>query len=269
MTPITRTAAALTWLLAALAALASAAGLLVESLYAADTLWASAQCRGNDLVTLAVAVPALVVSGLLARRGSTRGRLVWMGMLGYLFYGYAFYLFGMALNVLFFVYVAIFAISAYLLAAALGGTDAAAVAGRFSAKAPVRAVAGYLFFVAAFLGLMWSARVIGFMVTGTVPADIVSSGAKSAVVYAMDLAVLVPALVISAVQLWRRKAWGYVLGTVVLVKCTAYPLALLGMGAFAAQAGVESDYYLMGFWGLFALASVVIMARLLTTIEED
>lgn len=250
-----------------LAALASTAGLLVPGLYAADTLWASAQCRGNDAVTLAIAVPVLLVSITLAARGSVSGRLVWLGMLAYLAYGYAFYLFGVALNVAFLAYVAIVAISLYVLVAELVRLPAEDIARRFSAGAPVRAVAGYLLFVAGFLGLMWSARVIGFMASGEVPSDVVSSGVSSAIVYAMDLALLVPALAICGVMLWRRRPWGLVLGTVVLAKCTAYPLALLGMGVFAAQAGVEADYYMMGFWLAFSLVSVIMFARMLGALK--
>jgi hypothetical protein len=259
----------LSWVAALLAGVASLAGLVEPAVYAGDTLWASTQVRGNDLVTLVLAVPVLALSLVHVRRDSTRARLVWLGMLGYLVYGYAFYLFGLALNPLFPAYVAVFSISLFVLIVELVRTDPKAVSSRFSVDAPTRAVAGYLWFVAGFLGLMWSARVVSYLVSGRVPQDVVASGVKSAVVYAMDLSVLVPALAIAGLLLWRREAWGYVVGTVVLVKCTAYPLALLGMSAFAIPAGVSEDAYLAAFWALFSAASVFVFARLLGSIREE
>jgi hypothetical protein len=46
---------------------------------------------GKDRVTLAVAVPALAGALLLERRGSVRGRLPWLGLLGSGVYNYAFH----------------------------------------------------------------------------------------------------------------------------------------------------------------------------------
>jgi hypothetical protein len=51
--------------------------------------------------------------------GSTRGMLIWLGLLAYALYNYAFYLFGAAFNALFLVYVAAFATPALALVAAL------------------------------------------------------------------------------------------------------------------------------------------------------
>src|SRR4029079_11617041 len=71
----------------------SVLGLAVEGLYH-DGAWAAQAFRGGDLVTLIVAAPLLVVGTILAQRGSARGTAVWLGMVGYAIYNYAFYVFG-------------------------------------------------------------------------------------------------------------------------------------------------------------------------------
>ncbi|ERR687885_1583976 len=63
-----------------------------------DAQWIRLTWIGNDWVTLAVAVPLLVASLLLVRRGSVRGLLLWLGALGYGAYNYAYYMLGAALN---------------------------------------------------------------------------------------------------------------------------------------------------------------------------
>ncbi len=71
--------------IAPLLAVAAGSGLFVEGLYR-DPPSLVSQAIGQDLVTLVVALPALVIGAILASRGSERGRLVWLGVLGYVVY---------------------------------------------------------------------------------------------------------------------------------------------------------------------------------------
>ncbi len=254
-------------LVAALAAAASAGGLFIHGLYRRDTVWASSQLRGNDLVTLAVAAPLLLGALILAARGSARARLVRLGALAYMAYNYAFYLFGAAFNEFFLAYVAVFALSLGALILGFAAVDAPAFARLFRERTPVRWVAGYMVFVAAFLGVNWGARAIGSLVTGRVPQDILNSGLPTAIVYAIDLSLLVPALASVGVLLWKRRPWGYVLGTVLMVKSTTYPLALVGMGIYAARAGVPGAGDMMPAWMAFAAVSLIGLVMLLSNMR--
>ena len=78
-------------------ALQASTGLLFESQYR-DVDWIRATWFGNDWVTLLVAVPLLFAGLVRAAAGSIRGLLLWLGLIGYALYNYAFYLFGAALN---------------------------------------------------------------------------------------------------------------------------------------------------------------------------
>jgi len=94
---------------------ASVAGLSIKDLYQDDTSWATAALRGGDLITLVVAVPILVLAAVLASRGSSRARLVWIGALAYTVYNFAFYVFGASFNDLFLVHVVAFSASIFAL----------------------------------------------------------------------------------------------------------------------------------------------------------
>lgn len=59
----------LSWLIAVLAAVAAAGGFLLRGLYR-DNLFVTSAWRGNDIVTLVIAVPVLVVALLLSSRDS-------------------------------------------------------------------------------------------------------------------------------------------------------------------------------------------------------
>lgn len=107
----------------------------------------------NDWITLALAVPLFIVGLFLEQRSFVLGRLIWLGVLGYSVYNYAFYLFGTALNAFFPLYVIILVLSVSALILALSRTDVGAIKSRFLAKTPVRLIGGYLIFVA--LGNRW------------------------------------------------------------------------------------------------------------------
>jgi len=59
------------------------------------------------------------------------------------------------------------------------------------------------------------------IITGVIPIHITQTGHPTGVVFATDLSLLIPAVLLSGIMLWRRKPWGYVLSAVVMIKSVA------------------------------------------------
>ncbi len=242
-----------------LAAAAAAVGLFVPHFYR-DNDWTRPQLRGGDLVTLAVGVPLLAGSLWSALHGSLRGRLLWLGALGYMAYGYLYYLVAVAFNPLFLVYVGVVALSLYALVLGLASLDWDTVAARFRGIS-VRAVQVFLLLIGAVLGLMWGGLALAASIAGDVPKQVTESGHPTAVVFALDLTLIVPLALAAAYGLGRRQAWGYVAAAVMLIKAAAYGLALLAMGLFAYRAGQDVSWFLEGLWALVAAGGVILAVR--------
>lgn len=253
--------------IAALIIVASAGGLFLDGLYR-DNTWATTQFRGSDVVRLVVTAPVLVAALVLAWRGSPRAQLVWLGTLWLAVYDYAFYLFGAAFNDFFLIYVALFALSILALIFALPQVDANAIGRQFQARTPVKWIGGYMLFIAVFLGGLWIAQSLSFVVTGQLPQSIVDSGHPTGIVFALDLALLVPGMVLGALWLWQRRSWGYVLAAIMLVKGTIYPLALIGMAVFYTNATGAWDP-LAWFWIAFAIASLIASGFFFGNMQSD
>jgi len=188
---------------------AASGGLFIENLYR-DNPFVAAVWRGNDLVTLGVAVPLLIVGLILSRRGSARGHFIWLGMLWYLVYNYAYILFGAAFNPFFLLYVALFALPLYALIFAVPNIDVEDVSRRVSAKTPVKWIAGYMLFVAVGLSVVYLLQIGTYLGTGELPVIITRTEHPTGLVFALDLSLLVPPLVLGAVWLWQRRPWGYI-----------------------------------------------------------
>jgi hypothetical protein len=223
-----------------LALLASMAGLPLDGVYG-EAGSTTEMLRGYDLVTLVFVVPALAISQLQARRGSDRAELIWVGMLAYLVYTYAYYLLGAAFSDLFLLHAAVFSSSLFALVLTLCALDVPGIAARFSTRTPRRIVGAVLALLAAALGGIWIYASIRFITTGELPAGsaLVESDVVVQLGLALDLTLLVPGYAVAAVLLWRRVAAGYVLATVLLIAGTLHQVSYMVALVFQATAGVS------------------------------
>lgn len=204
------------------------------------------------LLALAVLVPALIA----ALRGSARGILIWLGLLGYLAYTYTGAAFAYGFNALFPVYVALFSLTGAALIAGLSGIDPALLRAAFDEQTPRRGVIVFLVVMAAVLCLLWGSQIIPFYTRGELPNMIVLAKTPTVFVYVLDLGVVVPLALLSAWWLWLARPWGYVLAGFVLVKAAAMGLALLSMTGFALQAGLDVDPSMSLSWVALAAAGL-------------
>lgn len=242
--------------IAILAAIASAGGLLLNGLYQ-DNLFVTSAWKGNDIVTLFVAVPILVAAMIFARRGSLKAELVWMGALDYMLYNYAFYLFGAAFNWFFLLYVALLGLSIFALIFGLIDLDMDGITGQIRERMPVGWIAAYMLFVAIGLSLIYIAQSLGFIFTGDVPAIVANTGHPTNMVFALDLTLLVPFMALGAIWLIKRKPWGFVLAGILTIKGPLYTIVLTAGSLWAANAGVPDVAGQVPLWvGLTVLGLI-------------
>ena len=243
--------AALSAIVIALAMIAAGGGLLIDDLYR-DNLFVRAAWHGADIITLVVTVPILATAMALAARGSTTARLLWLGMLGCILYGYAYYLFGAAFNAFFLIYVALFAGSGWALAMGLASLDISHLT-RGRASRPRRLwVAGYMVVVAAGLTTVYVAQSIAFVITGDLPAIVATTGHPTSLVFALDLSLVVPAQVVAAFWLQQDRAWGHALAVIINAKGAVYTLSLAVGSWIAVRAGFDNAGRELPLWMVLA-----------------
>jgi hypothetical protein len=159
-------------------------------------------------VTLCIGVPLLGFTTAAMRRGSLRARLLWLGALGYMVYAYGMYAISVRWNQLFLVYVALFGLSFFAVIIGLVGTDAERVRGGVAGRPAVRPVAIYLIVIAVIVAALWLADEARALLSGTVPPSVVLFESPTNIVHVFDLALVLPALLLAAVMLFRDRSWG-------------------------------------------------------------
>jgi hypothetical protein len=170
-------------------------------------------------------VPLFAATIYVAHRDSLRGRLLLGGLLFYFFYAYLMYATMVALNPLFLVYVAIFALGGVGFFLNLQRIDVSRLPARVSPRFPRRVFTAYSIALSAMLVLLWSKLVASILMSGRFPPEM--AGMNTLQTQALDLGLVVPLALSSGILLARRSPWGYLLTGIVvafgLMMCITIP----------------------------------------------
>src|ERR1700694_2983614 len=156
---------------ALLVLLASAAGIILKSIYARETPSWAVQGLGQDIVNL-VAVVVLFIAAYFVNKGSVKAFLVWGGVLLYLLYAYIIYAFDVHFNSLFLVYVAIVGLSFYALVGSVMHMHLDSLQVSFSANTKARAVSVFLLVLGMVFYLLWLSEEIPDLLAGNLPPSV-------------------------------------------------------------------------------------------------
>ena len=217
---------------------------------------------GQDLITLFVALPILLLTLRTARHGSLRALLLWPGMLVYIAYSYAYYLISPEFNPLYLAYIAIVSMSGYAALFLLLSVDPNVVRTRFAVTTPVRWAGGFLVFMAVLMASKWISAIVGALASGTQPA------AKDLGVWPMDLVIAFPAMFWGGIWLWRRQALGYLVGAVLLVKAASVGLTLVVTSWLVTLWGEPLDS-MLPVYALIGLGGVLLSVLYLRSVDRD
>jgi hypothetical protein len=179
----------------------------------------------QDVITLFVAIPALLIAFVFANRGSLRARYLLTGILGYFLVTYLFYLVMAMYNVLFLTYVVLLGISFFAFSLSLMSFKTAVLPNRFSAEVPVKLAGGFLIFNTVSIMFLWLGVVVPPLLDGSViPLQV--EHYTTLIVQGLDMALLLPICFVSAVLFLKRHPMGYLLAPVYLVFLTLMMMAL-------------------------------------------
>ena len=239
----------LTWTLAALMAAQAILGLVRRDLYR-DPGWITATWLGNDWTTLLLAVPLLLSADVAMHHGSTRARLVFLGVVSYAIYNYAFYLLGAALNAFFPLFAACVIAAGALLIQSVSRTDAGAVGRSFRKSTPARAIGGLMCLIATGLTAVWLTMWARYVFAGhALPVE----AEAFRLVAALDLTLLAPVLFTGGILLWRRRPWGFLLAPVAGIQSALYLLVLAVNSVIAIRRNLAATPGELPIWGPLAL----------------
>jgi len=209
------------FLIAVLTVAASVAGLVYRSaVYPTEDLLGAS--LANDILNLALGVPMLLGSILLAWRGKLVGLLFWPGALLYILYNEVAYVFSLPLNGVFPLHLAMVTLSVYTVIGLVAAIDGKAVQQRLAGAVPERVAGGIL----AGLGLLF----LGMVIINQLIA-LLGQAPPAETVLATQVAdtVIVSSWIIGGILLWRRTELGYVAGLGLLFQGSMMFIAVIAL----------------------------------------
>ena len=205
---------------------------------------------GWDWFTLVIATPALLAAVPWVARGSLRGRLFALGLLGYAMYQYLMYATTWAFGPLFPLFIALYAASVVGIVWIVATIDLAAVATTLGQQFPRRRMAVLCGLLTLVLVGMWTRR-IALGLTDEPPQLF---GMTTMVIPALDLGLIVPLCIWTGVTTWRAQPVGYLLSAVLVVKGFAMAVAIVAMLLSAWATSGTPELPALTVFGLFAAA---------------
>ena len=230
------------WLWLALAAailmsLASASGIWLPFVYVQETASWAAQGTGQDIVNLAIVLPAMLIALYAAFAGSLRAVVVLLGLLVYVVYSYVLYAFFVHFNLLFPIYVATLGTSLWALVGIVLDVRNERVQELFEGKTG-RAQSIYLMVSGLLFGVLWVSNIAASIVSGNTPRELVDAGLPVNPVHVLDLAVVLPAMIAASILLWKRHPLGWLWAVPLVTFAAAMGSAIVGMMAVMKTAGL-------------------------------
>jgi len=224
--------------------------------YRLDTPLAAVGFMAADVVTLAVAIPLLVISTLRYRHGSLKGGLLLSGALAYFLYNYGSLAFGSAYNNMFLVYTAIFSASLFGLILVLMSFDVPALPAHFAPRLPRRGISLFLIVSGVILLLVWLVlSIVPALLQGTTPLEVAYY--TTFITGVVDIGIVAPALIITGVLLRRRAPLGYLLASLLLVFTVTLGLNLTAAGIAQLLTGVISIGQALSFTMPFVILTLI------------
>ena len=237
-----------------------------RGIYHNDSVSAAAQCIAQDVVTLVLGIPMLLISLILARKGLLRGRLLLTGTIAYFLYAYTSYSFLSMYNSLFLVYVMLMSVSLFAFILCITSFDMEALKNTFGPKLPIKFIGGFQLFIAFMLFMMWMGRIVPPLIAGSIPMGL--EHYNTLVIQAMDLGIIVPVAALSGIMIIKRKPLGYLLSSVIIIKSLTMLTALTAMIIGMIIVGVEVSIVEMTVFPAFNLVAIFCLAVLLRSINE-
>jgi hypothetical protein len=230
-----------------------------------DGEWANAQWLGQDIVTVFVALPLLIISW---RKGSRTNNDKWVilnaGVLLYFAYTYSFYVFVAQLTNLYFSQVPIFGLSVVgfvLCCVRLFGRE-------YSIELPGKVLRAviivYLVVIALMLAFIWLSDIFAHL-SDPYHRSETPNGEPPLVIYSLDLGIIIPLMIASGTLLYQRTNWGYILGGIILTKTSLLGFALMAMSVSMYVQQLNPDQFLILLWSIIGVVGTLLTVSYLKT----
>ena len=237
-----------------------------KGLYQKDSISIATQGIAQDIVTMVLGIPLLLIALYSYRRDSLKGRLLLTGTIGYFLYTYASYCFVWMYNSFFLIYVALMSASFFAFVLTMMSFDIENLRACFKEELPVKRLGGFSILFGVMIALMWIGKIVPALLQGTLPAGL--DHYPTLIIQALDLGFIVPAAILSGILLMKKRPFGYLLSSIIYMKGITMATAVTAMLFGQMMAGLKVGAAEILIFPLINIGIIYCMYQIVSGINE-
>ena len=240
--------------------------LYAKGLYKNDSVSYASQAVGQNIVTLIIGLPLLLISLIIYRKNLLKGKLLLAGTLGYFLYTYTSYSFLVMYNSFFLIYVMLMSLSFYAFTLTMLSFDLESISSCFSKRLPVKLIGGFLIFISSAVGMMWLGMILPALKQGILPK--ILDQYTTLTIQVLDLGFLVPTTILAGILVIKRKPFGYLLASVIIIKEITLLTAIIAMIIGQILSGVYVGLVQILMFPIFTVILIYFVILIMRNIDE-
>lgn len=234
--------------------------------YARNSVSMATQAIAQDLVTLILALPCMIIALYFVKKGNVISQFILTGLLAYTLYTYMSYAFLMFYNPLFLLYVADMALSFYGFVISIQLLKQEEIAEKLQDKMKTKGLRIFLIITGVVIAIMWCGRILPTIGNGKAPVGLDNYSTLG--IQVLDLGVIVPACFVISHLLKVKDKLGYILGPVIIIKAVTLVVAVLTMALCMSLSGIAvAPVEYISFGGI-CIVAFYFLIRVLKQIRE-
>ena len=215
---------------------------------------------------LIIGLPLLLISLYIYRKNLLKGKLLLAGTLGYFLYTYTSYSFLCMYNSFFLIYVMLMSLSFYAFTLTMMSFNLETISSCFSKKLPVKLIGGLLIFMDISVGMMWLGIILPALKQGIFPKLLEQYFTLT--IQVLDLGFVVPTSILAGILLIKRKPFGYLLTSVMIIKEVTLLTAIVVMIIVQIHSGVNVGLVQILMFPIFDVILIYFITLIMRNIDE-
>lgn len=183
--------------------------------------------------------------------------MVYCGILLYYAYTYSFFVFGANLTILYLFHLPVYGLSTIGLVISCIGL--------FNQKTKLSIQSGrlktiiifYLITMSIMISYLWLNDIVAHLTNPEYRSD-TPTGAPPLIIYSLDLGIIIPLMIASAILLYKNSKWVYLLNGIILTKTSMLGFALMAMSISLYVQELTLDYFLIVLWCIIGILGTML-----------
>lgn len=241
---------------------ASILGIFVPVTYQQESANWALQAVGQDIGNI-LAVCVFIIATVFLSKKSIKAFFIWLGSLLYFIYAYTIYAFFVHFNYLFLVYVAVLGLSAYTCMGSIVEQNLKDLVKPYLQKRFI--AAGVLLIITgALFELLWFSEIIPALLNGVVPVSVATARLWVNPVQVIDLALVLPGMIVTGILLIRKHLLGYLFAVPWLIFSALMGSSIVATLILELRNGNMNAVPPLVMVGSLVIASIIISYRYLS-----